>query len=106
MLAKKYRLPIQGVVGKSGRSIRGRYFLLKVFSSNLAFNRFGIIISKKVAKQSSKRNRIKRIIFDALRKFIFSQTPRKDYLFIISPKIQELKPEQIKEETETCLKSF
>ena len=98
MLAKKYRLPIQSVMRKSGQSIKGRYFLLKVFSSNLAFNRFGIIISKKVAKLSSRRNRIKRIIFNATQEFLFSGSQHKDYLIIVSPKAAALNPEDIKKE--------
>lgn len=95
MLAKKYRLPIQEFVGKNGRSINGRYFLLKVFPGNLTFNRFGVIISKKVAKQSSRRNRIKRIIFNALQEFLFFGEQHKDYLIIVSPKVQELKKVEI-----------
>lgn len=69
MLAKKYRLPIQSVLNKSGRSFKGRCFLFKVFPSKMDFNRFGVIISKKVAKRATERNRLKRIVFDCAKKF-------------------------------------
>lgn len=64
MLAKKYRLPIQVVIGKRGQSYKSRYFLLKIFANPLAFNRFGAVISKKVAPRAVDRNRLKRQIFN------------------------------------------
>ena len=98
MLAKKYRLPIQFVVGKSGQSLRGRYFLLKLFPSKLAFNRFGIIISKKAIKASAGRNKIKRIFFNTLKEFLFMGKEKKDILIIVSPKIISLDKKEITQE--------
>ncbi|MDD5547922.1 MAG: ribonuclease P protein component [Candidatus Pacebacteria bacterium] len=71
MLAKKYRLPIQTVLKqKSGHSFKSRYFLFKIFSSDLPFSRFGLIVSKKISKKAVDRNRIKRLVFNYLRKNI------------------------------------
>ena|SRR3989344_3524288 len=96
MLAKKFRLPIQDVLGKRGATIKALNFLIKIFPNNLGYNRFGVIISKKVAKQSTKRNKIKRIFFNSLKTFLFSGKMKSDYLIIVSPKITELKKEDIK----------
>ncbi len=71
MLAKKYRLPIQTVLNKSGRNFKSRCFLFKFFLNNLNFNRFGVVISKKIDKRAAERNRLKRIIFDSIKKFVF-----------------------------------
>lgn len=92
MLAKKYRLPIQSVLGKGGKVIKTPFFLLKIFSSRFPYSRFGIIISKKVAAKSTDRNRLRRIIFSALGP---KENSGKDFLIIVSPKIKELKKEEI-----------
>lgn len=105
MLAKKYRLPIQSISKKSGRSFRGHYFLFKIFPNNLSFNRFGIIISKKVAKKSTERNKLKRLFFNVLKEYIFSaQKSANDYLIIVSPNISKLEPQEIKKELKIIFK--
>lgn len=103
MLAKKYRLPIQSVVKKRGHSLGGRYFLLKIFSSNLAFNRFGIIISKKVAKKSTERNRLKRLFFNTLKEFIFAGRKKYDFLILVSPNVSQLETKDLKKELQKAL---
>ncbi|MDD5430985.1 MAG: ribonuclease P protein component [Candidatus Pacebacteria bacterium] len=96
MLAKKYRLPIQTVLGKGGKANKSRYFLLKVFLNDFPFNRFGVIISKKVAKNSSDRNRIKRLIFNNLQKSVKSEkSGGKDFLIIVSPQIMSADKEEV-----------
>jgi len=96
MLAKRHRLPIQSVIKKSGQTLRGRYFLFKIFDSDLEYNRFGVIISKKVAKNATLRNKLKRIILNAFRDYIFSGQKKQDFLIIVSPQIANLDPEKIK----------
>ena len=99
MLSKQYRLPIQSIPKKDGRTIKGRYFLFKVFPNDLSFNRFGIIISKKVAKKSTERNRLKRLMFNALKDDLLPrQGAGNDFLIIVSPNILKLSPEEIKKE--------
>ncbi|MDO8430007.1 MAG: ribonuclease P protein component [bacterium] len=96
MLAKKYRLPIQRVIQKNGKIIRVPYFLIKFFPNDLKFNRFGIIISKKVDSRSSARNKIKRIIFQAVEFFPKDQNiNHKDFLIIVSSKAASLKKEEL-----------
>ncbi|MBU4348105.1 ribonuclease P protein component [Patescibacteria group bacterium] len=120
MLAKKYRLPIQSVLRKNGHSFKSRYFLFKVFSRPIEldttqktdFNRFGVIISKKVSKKATDRNQLKRIVFDFVKKFIFSQSKNKigkfDILIILSPGVAKLKKidiiKELNESLSKCLK--
>ncbi|MBI3046205.1 MAG: ribonuclease P protein component [Candidatus Harrisonbacteria bacterium] len=92
MLAKKYRLPIQSVIGKNARVVKTPFFLFKIFPSRFSYSRFGIIISKKVAQKSTARNKIKRMIFSALNP---NQQPINDFLIIASPKIKNLTKEEI-----------
>ena len=82
MLAKKYRLPIQEFVKKSGKSYKSRHFLLKIFYSKGAHSRFGIVISKKVSPKAIARNKIKRRTFDFFGRYI-AKLPIEDYLVIV-----------------------
>ena len=101
MLAKKYRLPIQSVLNKSGRTFRGRSFLIKVFLNPVNFNRFGVVISKKVSKLAVKRNWIKRIVLDTAKKFVAAENKNKaDVLIIISPIMIKMEKADIIKELE------
>ncbi len=84
MLSKKYRLPVNSTIGKSGKSLKSRYFLLKIFSNSSSFNRFGVVISKKVAKKAVDRNRFKRAVYDFVKQFLFSGEKR-DFVLILLP---------------------
>ena len=109
MLAKKYRLPIQSVIGKNGESFKTPFFLVKKFPGGFPYPRFGVIISKKVSDKATERNRLKRIIFSAIESFLAEQKnklPAKDFLIIVSPKIKELEKEKIIEQINLCSKHF
>lgn len=106
MLAKRYRLPIQSVVKKSGQTIKGRYFLLKIFDNSLGYNRFGVIISKKAAKKAALRNKLKRIIMDVFGPYVLSGGKKRDFLIIVSPQIINLKPEAVKKEILGYVQNF
>ncbi|MHB9019263.1 MAG: ribonuclease P protein component [Minisyncoccota bacterium] len=104
MLAKKYRLPIQSVLNKSGRTFRSRSFLIKSFLSSLDFNRFGVVISKKVSKLAVKRNLIKRIVLDLTKNFVNTESKSKsDILIIISPVMIKMEKADIIKELEDSL---
>ena len=105
MLAKRYRLPIQSVVKKSGQTARSRYFLLKFFPNQLEFNRIGVIISKKVAKGAVVRNKIKRTLFNSLKEFVKNGgSNKRDFLIIVSPQAAPLPSEDLKKEIQELLK--
>ena len=104
MLAKKYRLPIQSVLNKSGRTFSGRSFLIKAFSNQADFNRFGVVISKKVDKRAVKRNWIKRIVLDTAKKFVVAENKNKfDVLIIVYPAMIKLEKADIIKELEEAL---
>lgn len=131
MLKKKYRLPIQSVLNKSGRTFRSRSFLIKAFSNQshsagsgqahsagsfdkaqdksgqAGFNRFGVVISKKVSKLAVKRNWIKRIVLDTTKKFVVAENKNKfDVLIIISPIMIKMEKADIIKELGEALKKI
>ncbi len=79
MLSKKYRLSrsqIQ-VLAKKGKGQNLNLIGVKIFPNQLSYSRFACVISKKVANKAVQRNRLKRVIFDELKK---EKTSGKDYL--------------------------
>jgi len=97
MLPKKLKLPIQEMISKKGKSYKNPFFTIKVFSTDKSYSRFGVIVSKKVGKTAVLRNRIKRMIFNALGLFK-DQWPMADYLIITNSKIVELDQQKINEQ--------
>ena len=99
MLAKKYRLPVQTVIGKKGKDMRFPNFLIKIFSSSNIYSRFGVVLKKGTVKKASDRNRIRRAIFDAIRirqkDFEF---PNADFLIIAGSSVSSLPVSEIKKE--------
>lgn len=82
MLEKKYRLP-WGVRFDNSSSFSAPFFIAKVKSNTLLFNRFGVIISKKVDKRAVYRNRIKRLIHSVVEELHENTKTGYDILIII-----------------------
>ena len=70
MLLKKYRLKksgdIKGVL-KFGRTDREGFLILKTRENNLGVSRFAFLISLKVSKKATVRNRLKRKLSEFVR---------------------------------------
>lgn len=94
MLPKKLKLPVQEMISKKGRAYRAAPFTIKVFSSDKPHSRFGVIVSKQISKAAVVRNKIKRMIFNALA-LAKDKWPIADYLIIASQPIATLNQEQI-----------
>ena len=103
MLAKKYRLPIQEFIKKSGKSYKSRYFLLKIFRSGGKHGRFGVVISKKVSAKATTRNKIKRSIFDFFSRHI-AKLPIEDYLVIVLSGAAEIDKKEFSQELNKLLR--
>ncbi len=72
MLAKKNRLSryqIQKVI-KRGRRFNFGFFGFKILANQLDFARFAVVVPKSLAKKATKRNRLRRIIFEELGHFL------------------------------------
>ncbi|MDP3729397.1 MAG: ribonuclease P protein component [bacterium] len=66
MLSKQFRVPIQRVGHQRGRTQETSFFKIKTVPNECGHDRFGFVISKKVAARATKRNRLKRILFQAI----------------------------------------
>ncbi len=97
MIAKKLHLPRQRFSERPVSRISSDYFLVKIFRNDLGRNRFGVVISTKVDKRSTKRNFWRRMILNYARRQI---NFRKDLLIIVSPRIRELTKNAVEQELE------
>ena len=86
MLPKKKKILIQNLPKKGFVSHRSSFFTLKIFPNQTHSARFGVIISKKVAKLAVHRNQLKRLIFNTLVP-LTKQLSAADYLIIVNKPI-------------------
>lgn len=76
-------------VFKIGRSFREGFLLLKVAENDLKESRFGLIISQKVTKKATLRNKLKRRLREILRKKLPEIKKNIDGVFIALPGIEK-----------------
>ena len=82
---------------RKARLVRGRYFVIKILSGDAAVTRFGVVIGVSVDKRSSRRNAIKRAVYDALRPYIAALPPKDVVVTVQSPASTATKEELIAE---------
>ena len=89
MLSKKYRFHSRGgvkYVYKHGKTVRKPRMSLVFGENTRGFTRVAVVVSKKVIKSAVGRNRIRRRVYEALRKN-FDLVPKKtDYIFVVYDK--------------------
>ena len=89
MLSKKYRFHSRGgvkYVYQHGKTVRSQKMSLVFVPNTRGFTRVAVVVSKKVEKTAVKRNRIRRRVYEALRKN-FDLVPKKmDYAFVVYSK--------------------
>lgn len=69
MLAKKYRLKLNrdfDEIFKTGHSYYGRFIGVKIKKSEKDYNRYAVLVGKKIEKSAVKRNLIKRKIINKI----------------------------------------
>jgi ribonuclease P protein component len=103
MLRRVYRLP------STVRLVRPKTFpsqtvLMKTSPNGLAYNRFGFIISKKVAKTAVDRNRTKRKIRACIESMFGQLNKGYDTLFVIHRNIADTDGQAVFSEIKLLLK--
>ena len=98
MFAKQYRLKttndFKGVF-KKGRSVTKEGVLLRVRPTDGDHPRIGIIVSKKVAKKAVVRNRIRRILAEAIRPHLGHIRTNADVVVVVLPDFRAEKTRQV-----------
>ena len=99
MLKKEYRLTKNkdfDKVFKEGRYYHNQNLLIKCLPNDLAYTRFGILVSTKVSKKAVVRNKIKRQIRAILALQLPFLKSGKDVVFVVFPLILAKEIEEIK----------
>lgn len=94
MLAKKYRFHSRGgvrYVYQKGKTVRCPNMSLVFCDNDRGFTRVAVVVSKKVCKAAVSRNRIRRRVYEAIRKNFEFLPLERDYIFVVySNKILEM----------------
>ena len=86
MLSKKYRFHSRGgvrYVYQKGKTIRSPKMSLIYTNNSKGFTRVAVVVSKKIEKSAVKRNRIRRRVYECIRKNFDLFPKEKDYIFVI-----------------------
>lgn len=86
MLSKTYRFHSRGgvrYVYQKGKTIRTPILSLIYTPNSRGFQRFGVVVSKKVLKSAVGRNRIRRRVYEAIRLELPEFSARQDSLFVV-----------------------
>ena len=113
MLSKRYRFHSRGgvrYVYQKGKTVRTQKMSLVFVPNERGFTRIAVVVSKKVNKTAVGRNRIRRRIYEILRKN-FDLVPKKmDYIFVVyAPDVITMKNSELEkllgglvEESKVC----
>lgn len=86
MLSKKYRFHSRGgvrYVYQHGKTVRSQQMSLVFVPNTKGMTRVAVVVSKKVERSAVKRNRIRRRIYEALRKNFDLIPGKNDYIFVV-----------------------
>ncbi|OHA65881.1 MAG: ribonuclease P protein component [Candidatus Wildermuthbacteria bacterium RIFCSPHIGHO2_12_FULL_45_9] len=70
---------------RQGKGIRHEGLLAKIWYQDIQCSRFGIVVSKKIAKKAVVRNRIRRLISQALQKRLKRMAKHADIILVVLP---------------------
>lgn len=94
MLNKKYRFHSRGgvrYVYQKGKTVRTSKMSLIFVENTRGFTRMAVVVSKKVMKTAVKRNRIRRRVYETLRKNMDLIPKGNDYIFVVfSPSVIDM----------------
>jgi len=75
---------------KNGKSCKDKLLVLKYIKNNLKENRVAFIVSSKVSKSAVKRNKIRRRLYEMMRKRNNQNISRHDLVFIALPGMEKV----------------
>lgn len=109
MLPKKYRLTREKDFEhtfKKGKSFFIRELGVKCLPNNLPHSRIGIVVSNKISKKATERNKIKRRLRETIRLALPQIKAPVDLLIITRPTIVDLDYHGIESHLTNCLKKL
>ena len=77
------------VIFRNSKSLKSNLFIFKIAKNNLGLNRFGFVISQKVSKKATLRNKIKRRLTEAVKNELKKIKIGTDLVIIALPGIEK-----------------
>jgi ribonuclease P protein component len=88
---------------KNSKSFRSNFFVFKIKKNDLGLNRFGFVVSQKVSKNATVRNKVKRRLSEAAKIEIGNIKNGTDLVLIALSGIEKKDFSEIKEEIDNAL---
>ncbi|HVZ59086.1 MAG TPA: ribonuclease P protein component [Patescibacteria group bacterium] len=89
MLAHQNRLPHSTRLHR-GKTLQLPFFLFKYAPNTKQGVRFGVVISKRIDKRATRRNRMRRLLHAYIQRHLTEFAPNHDYLFILKSGFNEI----------------
>jgi len=84
-------------VFKNGNKASNHYFVIRFLRNGMADCRFGIIISNKISKKATERNRIRRQIREAFNEILPNFKQKIDIVIVVLADVVKLNKKELKE---------
>lgn len=107
MFAKNYRVVNKedfDKISRNGKVFYCDFFMVKVLRNDLGFNRFAVVVSKKVSLKAVVRNGVKRKIREALRRNVGVLPEGCDVVVCVNRSVLGKGFEEIEEKLRECFK--
>ena len=97
------------IIFKKGRNFKNNLFILKFINNNLNQNRFGFVVSQKISKKATVRNKVRRRLVEIVKKeekklkSLEKDFNGKDLIIIALSGIEEKNFSEVKENLESAL---
>lgn len=108
MFKRKHRLAKNTAVMsalKTGRGFFNPAFVIRALPKAEGYSRFAVVVSTKVDKRATRRNRLKRILREFLRTHLSSLMPA-DYVIMLKPLSIKLSEPELLKSFEQSLKKW
>jgi ribonuclease P protein component len=91
------------MIFKTSKSLKNSFLIFKITKNNLGLNRFGFVVSSKVSKKATTRNKIKRRLAELMAAELKSIKIGTDMVLIALPGIEKKEFSEIKENINNTL---
>ena len=88
---------------KNSKTFRGNLFIFRIMKNNLGLNRFGFVVSQKISKKATLRNKTRRRLAEAIRSEIKNIKIGTDLVIIALPGIEKKGFSEIREAVKNTL---
>jgi ribonuclease P protein component len=77
------------IIFKKGEGIKNSLLILKVYKNNFDQNRFGFVVSQKVSKKATERNKIRRRMSEIIKSELKDMKSGLDLVFVSLPSLNK-----------------